>query len=98
MSSTRKAVNQAPSAKSLTRRLHTEIQRSLPCLIVTVDDLKAKSEGSYKLAAGAVVGALPVLLERTSSLRDPRTARQTRMVARTVALVVKVGHLGSERR
>ena len=44
-----------------------------------------------------MVGALPVLLEleRTSSRRDSsRTSRQTRMLARTVALVVKVGHGG----
>ena len=47
-----------------------------------------------KLAAGAVVNCPPVLLERGSSssgsLQDSRTAGQTRMVARTVALVVKV--------
>ena len=50
--------------------------------------------GSMKLAAGAVVNALPVLLERSSggggSSQDSRAAGQTRMVARTVALVVKV--------
>ena len=60
-----------------------------------VGELAAKREGgAQKLAAGAVVGALPVLLQlkRTGSRRDTRTTRQTRMLARTVALVVKVGH------
>ncbi len=59
---------------------------------IAAGDLEAKREGgSMKLAAGAVVNCLPVLLERNSSAsQDSRTAGQTRMVARTVALVVKV--------
>jgi len=44
-----------------------------------------------KLAAGAVVNTLSVLLERSSGgTQDSRTAGQIRMVAQTVALVVKV--------
>ena len=58
---------------------------------IAAGDLDAKREGgSMKLAAGAVVNCLPVLLERSSASQDSRTAAQTRMVARTVALVVKV--------
>ena len=64
-------------------------------LLFAAGDLAAKRDGGVqKLSAGAVVGALPVLLEleRTSGRRNARTAKQTRMLARTVALVVKVGH------
>ena len=76
----------------------SSFQLLLLCLSPTVGDLAAKREGGHqKLAAGAVVGALPVLLESGSSSgggggggRDPRATQQTRMTARTVALVVKV--------